>query len=362
MRVLIIEPAGGLWGSERALLDLIEAVPNLEVAVCCPPSTRLAAELDRRGVQVYSWFVERLHLRPRWRRLQAAIGVLRACAAFRPEVLYLNQSGSCRVSLPAARLFGIPIAAHIRIYEDADYLASLNPSPARLRAVIAISSAIECHVRSLAGLAKVRVHTAYDAYAPTICAATDEPRPQRIACVGRIVPIKGQELLIEAMPLLLACHPSAECMILGEGEPSYVAELKHRALATGAAEAISWPGFVRHVGPLLSEAAVLACTSYKEPLGRVIFEAWDAGAVPVVFAGSGGAAEIVRAADAGIVYDHQAPQALADALDLALGLEPKQRRRLVENGRAWMAEHCDPGKYATVIADILEQTIALPKR
>ena len=32
---------------------------------------------------------------------------------------------------------------------------------------------------------------------------------------------------------------------------------------------------------------VLACPSHREPLGRVVFEAWDAGAVPVVFAGAG---------------------------------------------------------------------------
>jgi hypothetical protein len=37
------------------------------------------------------------------------------------------------------------------------------------------------------------------------------------------------------------------------------------------------------------------CPSHMELLGRVIFEAWDVGAVPVAFSGSGGAAEIVAA-------------------------------------------------------------------
>jgi glycosyltransferase involved in cell wall biosynthesis len=347
-RILVIETAGNLWGSERALLDLLEAMDKSEVAVCCPPRRPLRTELERRGFTVFPHFVYALHLRPRWRRLQAAIGVLRACAAFGPDVLYLNQSGSYRVALPAARLLGLPIAAHIRIFEDADYLGSLNPSPTRLRAVIAISKAVEHHVRSLERLAEIPVHAVYDGYAPTIHAPADRPRPQRIACVGRLVPIKGQDLLIEAMPLLLHRRPRAECVMAGDGEPAFAADLKARA-----GQAITWSGFIRDIGPLLSQAAVLACPSHREPLGRVIFEAWDAGAVPVVFAGSGGAAEIVRAADAGVVYDRQDPQALAEALDAALGLEPAERRRLVENGRAWMAEHCDPGRYAGVIAGVL---------
>ena len=85
IRILIVEPAGGLWGSERALLDLIEAVPHLEIAVCCPPQTRLEAELKKRGVCVLPHFIAGL---PNTRSSDEA----RRCGSVSP----LNQGSAAR--------------------------------------------------------------------------------------------------------------------------------------------------------------------------------------------------------------------------------------------------------------------------
>lgn len=338
-RTLIIESAGGLWGSERALIDLIESAPALEVAVCCPPDTPLAAELERRGVRVLPWFIERLHEKSRWRRLQAAFGVLRACLAFRPDVIHLNQSGAYRVTLPAARLLNLPVVCHVRIFEDAAYLAGCNPDPRRLKGVIAISGAIEDEIRSFPSLKAIPVHRIYDAYAPAP-AGKARRVASRIACVGRVTPIKGQEVLLAALPQV-----DGECLIVGDGEPDYVASLK----AMGG----EWVGFVDDVTALLRTCRALACPSHREPLGRVIFEAWDAGAVPVVYAGAGGAAEVVTAADGGIVYPEQTPDSLAAALNAALALTDKEAARLTANGRAWMEANCRPEPYGRAIAAVL---------
>jgi hypothetical protein len=85
----------------------------------------------------------------------------------------------------------------------------------------------------------------------------------------------------------------------------------------------------------------------------VIFEAWDAHVVPVVFAGSGGAAEVVTAAQGGILYDEQTPEILAKALREALELDREQAAQLVNNGRLWMAEQCDTKAYGEKISKIL---------
>ena len=45
-RALIVEPAGNLWGSERALLDTICHMPDTEIAVCCPAGTPILAALE----------------------------------------------------------------------------------------------------------------------------------------------------------------------------------------------------------------------------------------------------------------------------------------------------------------------------
>src|SRR5579883_2868615 len=197
MRTLVIESSGNLWGSERALLDLLDASPQLQMAVCCPHQTPLKSMLERRQIRTFPYFVSDLHRRPRWRRLQASVGVLRASLEFRPDIIYLNQSGAFRVTLPAATLLDIPIIGHIRIFEDAAYLASQAPHEKRLRAIIAISAAIEEEIRKFESLKSIKLHRIYDAYCAT-SKSNEMPRHgahvgNRIVCVGRLVPIKGQD-------------------------------------------------------------------------------------------------------------------------------------------------------------------------
>lgn len=350
-KTLIVEPAGGLWGSERALLDLIEAAAGLDLAVCCPPRTPLVRELERRGIEVYPWFVERLHKKSRWRRGLAAVGVLRACLCFRPDVIHINQSGAWRVVLPAARFLRLPVVCHVRIFEDAAYLARRRPDPRRLKSIIAISAAVEEELRRFKALDEIPVHRIYDAYVRLPFAVTSLKSRSRIACVGRVTPIKGQAILIEAMSRDVL-RGRAECLIVGDGEPDYVAALKAQSPM-----GVEWHGFVDDVAGLLRGCGVLICPSHREPLGRVIFEAWDSGAVPVAFAGAGGAAEVLEASGGGILYDEQTPAALAEALAKAATLDEDEAGRFIANGRAWLAANCAPGSYGRAVADVLAQAV-----
>ncbi|MEB3270712.1 MAG: glycosyltransferase family 4 protein [Synechococcus sp.] len=353
-RILVVEPAGGLWGSERALLDLIQGCPQLDWAVCCPPRTPLLAELQRRGVPRFPWFGEHLHLRSRLRRAEAALGVLRACLAFAPQAVHLNQSGAWRVVRPAAALLDLPVSCHVRIFEDAAYLAGCGPSPRRLRAIIAISAAVERELRRYPRLDSIPVHRILDSYG---CGEPPPHRPRRgIACIGRITPIKGQELLLQAMAQP-GPHQQAGCLIIGSGDPQHVASLQ----AAGPA-GIRWLGYAADVPRLLRRVAVLALPSWREPLGRVILEAWDAGVIPVVFSGSGGAAEIVTAAEAGIIYHEQTAVALAAALTAALQLPDRERSRLIAKGRRWLRSHCDPQRQGERIRAVLDPVRATPAR
>jgi hypothetical protein len=87
----------------------------------------------------------------------------------------------------------------------------------------------------------------------------------------------------------------------------------------------------------------------------VIFEAWDAGAVPVAFSGSGGGAEIVAAACGGILYDQQKPESLAAALHDAMDLDPSRVEELVNNGRSWMAKNCNFRISGEAVSKILSE-------
>jgi glycosyltransferase involved in cell wall biosynthesis len=358
-RALVVEPSGNLWGSERALLDLLDGLDAVEFAVCCPPDRPLIAELMKRSVRVLPRFVYKLHEKSRLQRLRAAIGVVRACLEYRPDVIYLNQCGAYRVALPAAQILNLPIVAHVRIFEDVTYIAQQRPDPSRVVGLIAISTTIERALRRSPELDLIPVHHIYDAYALSPTGSRLETRlMNRIICVGRLSPIKGQDILIKAMSLVANEINDLECLIVGDGEQEYVCYLKRMAADEGIGASIRWYGFVADVIPLLRTSSVLTCPSHREPLGRVIFEAWDAGAVPVVFVGSGGAAELVGTADGGILYNEQTPQSLAHALKAALELNREQRACLVENGRSWTAKWCNVETYGETFSAILVNAVS----
>ena len=134
-------------------------------------------------------------------------------------------------------------------------------------------------------------------------------------------------------------------------------ELKQLVMNLGLTFDVCWLGFVADIFPMLTTCSVLVCASHREPLGRVILEAWDAGVIPVVFSGSGGAAEIVAAADAGILYHEQNPASLAGALGRAFELNASEREQLVHRGRAWTQNNCRLETYGRAITSIFRGAI-----
>lgn len=330
-------------------------MPDVEVAVCCPPGSLLIPELERRSIRVFPFFIAALHEKSRLQRLKAAAGLVRACLQFRPQVMHLNQGGCYRVAVAAARLFNLPIIAHVRIYEDVDYLASRRPDLRRLRGIIAISESIAEELGRQSMLSAIPQHVLYDSYAvsqTSVRSKGAESQSDRIACVGRIAPIKGQELLIEAVHRLAANGSAIDCLLVGDGHLDFVGKLKAAAARGPGARYFHWLGIREDVVSLLATCAVLVCPSHREPLGRVILEAWDAGAIPVASHSSAGAAEIISAADGGVLYSTQSAESLANAILHALRLPRERATELIGNGRSWMSRHCDPAAYGAVIAGI----------
>jgi glycosyltransferase involved in cell wall biosynthesis len=170
-----------------------------------------------------------------------------------------------------------------------------------------------------------------------------------------LAPDTGQDVLVEAVGLLRRNGEDAECWMMGDGERNLVERLLRRAADLGAASRIAWLGTRDDIVAILRTCTALVCPPHRGAPSRAILEAWDAGAVPIVWAKSGGA-EIVTAADAGILYDEGTPQALADAIRKTLHLDHEGLARLVANGRAWLAENCDAKRYGAVITRILRET------
>ena len=115
--------------------------------------------------------------------------------------------------------------------------------------------------------------------------------PVHVAFLGRLVPYKGADMLLEAAaPLLRAGTMTLE--IIGDGPQ--MPELKALATRENLGNAVEFSGWVPHgnVHQHLSRAQIFAFPSVREFGGGVVLEAMALGLVPVVL-NYGGPAELI---------------------------------------------------------------------
>ncbi|MFF1902101.1 glycosyltransferase family 4 protein [Kitasatospora sp. NPDC058218] len=162
-----------------------------------------------------------------------------------------------------------------------------------------------------------------------------------VVCVSRLVPRKGQDTLIEAMPQILAEVPDTVLLIVGDGP--YRADLEKLADARGVRAAVRFTGAVpwselpAHYGA--GDVFAMPCRTRRggldvEGLGIVYLEASATG-LPVVAGDSGGAPDAVLEGETGYVVPGGSPAAAAERIVRLLNDE-ELRRRLGEAGRRWV--------------------------
>ncbi|UGY95002.1 glycosyltransferase family 4 protein [Streptomyces gobiensis] len=166
-----------------------------------------------------------------------------------------------------------------------------------------------------------------------------------VVCVSRLVPRKGQDTLILAMPRILAEVPDAVLLIVGGGP--YEKELRRLAARTGVADAVRFTGAVpweelpAHYGA--GDVFAMPCRTRRggldvEGLGIVYLEASATG-LPVIAGDSGGAPDAVLEGETGWVVRGGSGGAedIAERV-AALLRDPALRRRMGERGRDWVEE------------------------
>ena len=165
-----------------------------------------------------------------------------------------------------------------------------------------------------------------------------------VVCVSRLVPRKGQDTLIRALPGVLAAVPDAVLLIVGDGP--YRADLERLAAETGVAGsvrftgAVPWSELPAHYGA--GDVYAMPCRTRRggldvEGLGIVYLEASATG-LPVVAGDSGGAPDAVLEGETGYVVPGRDLRALTDRL-VELLLDPALRARLGARGREWVEQN-----------------------
>ena len=137
--------------------------------------------------------------------------------------------------------------------------------------------------------------------------------------LGKLVPRKGVDDLIEAMGILARRPEGAPALVMaGIGEMRGPAEA--RAGELGIADRITWLGKVPHddVGWVMSAGDVFVLPSLSEGLPTVVCEAMACG-LPVVATAVDGTPEIVDDPATGLLVQPKDPVGLAAALARVMG-------------------------------------------
>lgn len=400
LRLYVIKPSDE--SQQHAIVDRIRAKPEY-----LPPTTSLSA------TSLFRWL--RAHLKDFLPALcsvarRRPLGLARACgAAFAqavrarrsffawPRKLYLKEflqaaaiadlaldspdvrhlhahfcHGATTVTWLASMMTGLPFSftAHAKDI----YCESLNPVRLLRRKMRAARFVVTCTDANREHLLKIEpraeVHCIYHGLnaefagllEDSSCAPSKESPLLRALGVGRLVPKKGFDVLVEACGILRSRNVQFEALIVGEhGE--------HEALIRERIRQLGLESSIHLTGPMeqsklyeeyrRASAFCLPCrvleSGDRDGIPNVLVEAMACG-LPVITTGVSGIPEVITDGVNGQLIPPDNPQALADAL-LRLDHDPHLARRLSDEAQATVRERFDGERFAAQLADLFREAV-----
>ncbi len=274
-----------LWQWLRRLLPLSDVVQVNHLSMALVPAW-LMARWARRPLIVLLWGSCRPGIGPFRRGLKWAM--LRALSRRADHILALSQGMAASLhdawGYPASRLEVIPNGVDMARFQPDP--ASAKPPP-------------------LAG------------------------REPVVVSVGRLVPAKRYDLLIEAWARVSPKFAHGHLVILGEGPLRR--ELEAQVERLGLSDRVSLPGEVPAVERWLSAADVYVSSSDTEGMSNAILEAL-ASALPVIATRVSGSTDLIQHGQQGLLVERGSVDGLAGGI-LRLLEDAGERRRLGRNAR-----------------------------
>jgi colanic acid/amylovoran biosynthesis glycosyltransferase len=170
--------------------------------------------------------------------------------------------------------------------------------------------------------------------------------------------LKGIVYLIRALAFLHKDISSVRLEIAGSGPQRKALEQEVQLHCLG--NHVRFLGWQADLMPLMEGWDVYVQPAVGEPFGITALEAMAAG-LPVVATWAGGLPELVEDGRTGCLVPPRDPVALADRLR-ALLLNPEQRRRMGEAGRARATESFSVDRMIKSISSIYDEVLADRKR
>ena len=353
--VLLVSNHGDIvGGGEISLLTLLKGLDRSRwtPVVVVPSEGNVAHRSRLLGISTHVIPLPSLR-RPGLAFLRSIVALCRTVRATGATLLHANGSRAMLYAGLAGLLTGRPVIWHLRVWRSDPKLDWLL---ARLATrIIAISKAVRARLRPWPAAHRrcVVVPNALDleAFVPS-----RDPESVRrsigipssvhaVGTVGRLVPFKGHEYLLEAFAQLRYDYPAIRLLVVGDGPRRAALEQQARALAM--AEVVHFTGHREDVPDILSILDVFILPSIAEDFGRVLIEAM-AMERPVVATRGGGVPEIIEHGVSGLLVPPADPVGMADAVRSLLA-DPVQGRAMGRAGRQCVERQFNLQRHASLV-------------
>ncbi|MFA0784180.1 glycosyltransferase family 4 protein [Fervidibacter sacchari] len=134
-----------------------------------------------------------------------------------------------------------------------------------------------------------------------------------VGTVGRLEPVKGHDILIQAMPSIVQQFPQVMLLIAGHDPWGYGSVLQNLASRLNTEKHIRFLGFQNDIPSFLHAIDVFAFASRSEGFGQVVIEAMAAGK-PVVVSRIAPLTEIVTDGETGFYAEPENPESFAEKI------------------------------------------------
>lgn len=180
----------------------------------------------------------------------------------------------------------------------------------------------------------------------------------RVGIVGQIGEWKGHDDFVESLKGLKQAQLPFSAVIVGEGQPEYVAALKRKIEAYQLTEQVRWAGFVRSAAEIFQSMDICVVPSRsQDPCPTVAIETAHFG-VPVIATRRGGLPEIVQDGLTGYLVDAESPDQLA--LKLKLLIENTElRQQMARAAKSYGSEHLSGERMAEQMESVLMKAVGL---
>jgi glycosyltransferase involved in cell wall biosynthesis len=250
----------------------------------------------------------------------------------RPDIVISFLDFPNVITLLATRGLGLPVIVSERANPEYVYL---NPVWKRLRRLLyPHASALVCQtnamVSQLRQTIKIRGYAIPNPVELPAAFASASPKgggtnARTIIAMGRLVPQKGFDLLLQAFAGIAARHPAWAIKVLGQGPLKD--QLEAQAESLGLKNRVSFVGAVSDPFPILHAADLFVFSSRFEGFGNALTEAMACGLPVISYDCPAGPADIIRDGVDGILVPREDVAGLARAMDRLMS-DAVERERL----------------------------------